>query len=92
MEIDGKIYKNGSDKNASFFLSKSYYSMEAASPDNNSDVAVNNTVSHSSVSFGPNKSIATPDTLQNLEDFMDSDFKRIHSATSIIRHVKTPSL
>ena len=49
--------------------------MEAASPDNNSDVAVNNTVSHSSVSFGPNKSIATPDTSQNLEDFMDSDFK-----------------
>ena len=87
-----KYTRMGQLKMHRFFLSKSYYSMEAASPDNNSDVAVNNTVSHSSVSFGPNKSIATPDTSQNLEDFMDSDFKRIHSATSIIRHVKTPSL
>ena len=39
MEIDGKIYKNGSGKNALFFL-KSYFSLEGASPVKNSDLTV----------------------------------------------------
>ena len=61
MEIDGKIYKTGSGKNASFFI-KNYFSLEAVSPDKISDLIVNNTHSQSSASFAPNKSIATPDT------------------------------
>ena len=40
----------------------------------------------------PNKSISTTDTSKNLENFIDSDFDRIHSATLKIRHVKSPSL
>ena len=56
------------------------------------DLTVNNTHSQSSDSFAPNKSIATPDTSKNLENFIDSGFDRIHSATPIIRHVKTPPL
>ena len=39
MEIDGKIYKNGSGKNALFFL-KNYFSLEGASPVKNSDLTV----------------------------------------------------
>ena len=66
--------------------------MEAVGPDKNSDLTANNTHSQSSVWFPLNKSIATPDTSQNLENFMDSEFDRIHSATPIIRHVKTPLL
>ena len=71
MEIDGKIDKNGSGKSASFFV-KNCFSMEAVSPDKNSDLTVNNTHNQSSVSFSPNKSIANPDTLQNLENFIES--------------------
>ena len=44
MEIDGKIYKNGSGKNASFFV-KNYFSLEDVSPVKNSDLTVNNTYS-----------------------------------------------
>ena len=91
MEIDGKIYKNGSGKNASFYL-RNYFSLETVSPDKILDLAVNNTHSQSSDSFAPNKSIATPGTSKNLENFIDSGFDRIHSATPIIRHVKTPPL
>ena len=66
---------------------------EAVSPDKISDSIVNNTHSQSSDSFAPNKFIAaTPDTSKNLENFIDSDFDRIHSATPIIHHVKAPSL
>ena len=71
MEIDGEINKNGSGKSASFFA-KNCFSMEAVSPDKISDLTVNNTHNQSSVSFSPNKSIATPDTLQNLENFIES--------------------
>ena len=39
MEIDGKIYKNGSGKNALFFV-KNYFSLEGASPVKNSDLTV----------------------------------------------------
>ena len=46
VEIDGKTYKNGSDKNASFFV-KNYISLEAVSPVKNSDLTVNNTHSQS---------------------------------------------
>ena len=42
VEIDGKIYKNGSDKNASFFV-KNCISLEAVSLVKNSDLTVNNT-------------------------------------------------
>ena len=91
MEIDGKIYKNGSGKNASFFVDN-YFSLEAVSPVKNLDLTVDNTHSQSSVSFAPNKSVATPDTSQNLEDAIDSDLGGIHSATPIIHCVKTPSL
>ena len=52
MEIDGKIYKNGSGKNASFFI-KNYFSLEDVSSVKNSDLTVNNTHSQSSVSFSP---------------------------------------
>ena len=91
MEIDGKIYKKGSGKNASFFV-KNYFSSEAVSPEKISDSIVSNTHSQSSDSFAPNKFIATTDTSKNLENFIDSDFDRIHSATPIIRHVRPPSL
>ena len=90
MEIDGKIYKKGSGKNASFFV-KNYFYLEAVSPDKISDPIVNNTHSQSSDSFAHNKSVATPDISQNLENFIDSNFDRIHSAASVIRHVITPS-
>ena len=91
MEIDGKIYKNGSGKNASFFI-KNYFSLEDVSSVKNSDLTVNNTHSQSSVSFSTNKSVITPDTTQNLEDVIDSDFGEVHSATPIIYCVKTLSL
>ena len=91
MEIEGKIYKNVSGKNASFFVDN-YFSLEAVSPVKNLDLTVDNTHSQSSVSFAPNKSVATPDTSQNLEDAIDSDLGGIHSATPIIHCVKTPSL
>ena len=91
MEVDGKIYKNGSGKNALFFV-KNCFSLEAVGPVKNSDLTVNNTHSQSSVSLAPNKSIATPDTSQNLKNFIDSDFDRIHSSTPIIHYVKTQSL
>ena len=91
MEIEDKIYKNGQGKNDSVFV-KNYFSLEAVSPVKNSDLTVNSTHSQSSVSFAPNKSITTPDTSENLENFIDSDFDRIHSATPTICHVKTPSL
>ena len=42
MEIDGKIYKNGSGKNALFFV-KNYFSLEDVSPVKNSNLTVNNT-------------------------------------------------
>ena len=91
MEIDGKIYKNGSGKNASFFV-KNYFSSEDVSPVKNSDLTVNNTHSQSSVSFSTNKSVTTPDNSQNLEDVTDSGFGEVYSATPIIHCVKTPSL
>ena len=91
MEIDSKIYKNGSGKNVSFFV-KNYFSLEDVSPVKNSDLTVNNTHSQSSVSFSTNKSVTTPDNSQNLEDVTDSDFGEVHSATPIIHCVKTPSL
>ena len=75
MEIDGKIYQNGSGKNVLLFLKK-YFSLEAACPVKNSNLTVNNTHSQSSVSFAPNKSIVTPENPQNLESFIDSDFDR----------------
>ena len=37
VELDGKLYKNGSGKNASFFV-KNYFSMKAVSPEKNSDL------------------------------------------------------
>ena len=67
MEIDGKIYKNGSGKNASFFVDN-YLPLEAVSPVKNLDLTVDNTHSHSSLSFASSKSVATPDTSQNLKD------------------------
>ena len=91
MEIDGKIYKNGSGKNASLFV-KNYFSSEDVSPVKNSDLTVNNTHSQSSVSVSTNKSVTTPDTTQNLEDVTDSEFGGVHSATPIIHCVKTPPL
>ena len=91
MEIDSKIYKNGSGKNVSFFV-KNYFSLEDVSPVKNSDLTVNNTHSQSSVSFSTNKSVTTPDNSQNLEDVTDSDFGEVYSATPIIHCVKTPSL
>ena len=42
MEIDGKIYKNGSGKNASFFVNNCF-SLEAVSPVKNLDLTVDNT-------------------------------------------------
>ena len=80
MEIDGKIYKNGSGKNASFFV-KNYFSSEDVSPVKNSDLTVNNTHSQSSVSVSTNKSVTTPDTTQSVEDVTDSEFGGVHSAT-----------
>ena len=91
MEIDSKIYKNGSGKNVSFFV-KNYFSLEDVSPVKNSDLTVNNTHSQSSVSFSTNKSVTTPDNSQNLGDVTDSDFGEVHSTTPIIHCVKTPSL
>ena len=91
MEIDGKIYKNGSGKNASFFVNN-YFPLEAVSPVKNLDLTVDNTHSQSSRSFASSKSVATPDTLQNLKDVIDSDLGGIHSATPIIHCVKTPLL
>ena len=73
------------------FLSKNYFSLEDVSP-KNSDLTVNNAHSQSSVSFSTNKSVTTPDTTQNLEDVIDSHLGGVHSATSIIQCVKTPSL
>ena len=52
IEIDSKIYKKGSCKNASFFV-KNCFSVEAVSPDKNLDLTVNNTYSQSTVSFPP---------------------------------------
>ena len=91
MEIDGKIYKNGSGKNASFFVGN-YFPLEAVSPVKNLDLTVDNTHSQSSLSFASSKSAATPDTSQNLKDAIDSDLGGIHSATPIIHCVKTPLL
>ena len=91
IEIDGKIYKNGSGKNASFFVDN-YFPLEAVSPVKNLDLAVYNTHSQSLLSFASSKSVATPDTSQNLKDAIDSDFGGIHSATPIIHCVKTPLL
>ena len=71
MEIDGEINKNGSGKSASLFV-KNYFSMEAVSPDKNWDLTVNNTHNQSSVSFSRNNSVATPDTLQSLENLIES--------------------
>ena len=88
MEIDGKIYKNGSGKNASFFA-KNYFPLEDVSPVKNSDLTVNNTHSQSSVSVSTNKSVTTPDTTQNLEDVTGSDFGGVHSATPINHCLKT---
>ena len=88
MEIDGKIYKNGSCNNASFF-SKTFFLSKAISLDKNSDLTVNNTHIQSSVSYHPNKSIAIPDTLQNLENFIDCNSDRIRSATLTIHHINT---
>ena len=90
MEIDGKIYKNGSGKNASFSV-KNFFSLEAVNLVQNSDLTVNNTHSQSSVLFAP-KSVATPDTLQNLEDVIDSDLGGVDSANSIIHCIKIPLL
>ena len=73
MEIDGKIYKDGSGKNALFFV-KNYFSLENVSPVKNSDPIINNTHSQSSVSVSTNKSVTTPDTTQSLEDIADSEF------------------
>ena len=71
IEIDGKIYKNGSGKNASFFVNN-YFSMEAVIPDKNSDPILDNTHSQSSVLFSPSKYIPTNDTSHNLETLMES--------------------
>ena len=71
MEIDGEINKNWSGKSATFFV-RNCFSMEAVSSDKNSDLTVNNTHNQSSVSFSPNKSIATPENLQNLQNFIES--------------------
>ena len=90
MEIDGKIYKNASGKNTSFFV-KNYFSLEVVSPVN-SDLTVNNTHSQSLVSFAPNISVATPDSSQNLEDVINNDFAGVHLATPVIYCVKTSSL
>ena len=57
MEIDGKIYKNGPGKNASFSV-KNFFSLEAVNPVQNLDLTVNNTHSQSPVLFAP-KSVAT---------------------------------
>ena len=57
MKIDGKIYKNASGKNTSFFV-KNYFSLEVVSPVN-SDLTVNNTHNQSLASFAPNISAAT---------------------------------
>ena len=84
MEIDGKIYKNGSGKNALFFV-KNDFSLEG-------DLTINHTYSQSSVSVSTNKSVTTPDTTQNLEDVIDSEFGGVHSATPIIHYIKTPLL
>ena len=73
MEIDGKIYKDGSGKNASFFV-KNYFPLENVSPVKNSDPIINNTHIQSSVSVSTNKSVTTPDTTQSLEDIADSEF------------------
>ena len=56
------------------------------------DLTADNTHSQSSVSFAPNKSVATPDISQNLEDAIDSNFGGIHSAIPIIHCVEIPSL
>ena len=53
MEIDGKIYKNGSGKKATFFVDN-YFSLEAVIPVKNSNLTVDNTHSQSSVSFASN--------------------------------------
>ena len=73
MEIDGKIYKNGSGKNALFFV-KNDFSLEG-------DLTINHTYSQSSVSVSTNKSVTTPDTTQSVEDVTDSEFGGVHSAT-----------
>ena len=73
MEIYGKIYKNGSGKNALFFV-KNYFSLEG-------DLTINHTYSQSSVSVSTNKSVTTPDTTQSVEDVTDSEFGGVHSAT-----------
>ena len=66
--------------------------MEAVSTDKYSDLTINNTSSQSSVSFSP-VNLSSPLTiLQNLGNFIDSNFDRIHSTTSIIGYVKTLSL
>ena len=71
IEIDGKIYKNGSGKNASFFVNN-YFSMEAVFPDKNWDLILDNTHSQSSVLFSPGKYMPTSDTSHNLETLMES--------------------
>ena len=91
MEIDGKIYKNGSGKNASFFV-KNHFCLEDVNPVKNSDLTLNNTHIQFSVSVSTNKSVTTPDTTQNLEDVIDSEFGGVHSANPIIHYIKTPPL
>ena len=78
MEIDGEINKNWSGKSVTFFV-RNCFSMEAVSPYKNSDLTVNNTHNQSSVS--PNKSIATPDNLQNLQNFIESNQQSQRSVT-----------
>ena len=91
MEINGKIYKNGSGKNASFFV-KNHFCLEDVNPVKNSDLTLNNTHIQFSVSVCTNKSVTTPDTTQNLEDVIDSEFGGVHSANPIIHYIKTPPL
>ena len=75
MEIDAKIYKNGSGKNALFFV-KNDFSLE-------DDLTINNTHNQSSVSVSTNKSVTIPDNTQSLEDVTDSKFGGVHSTTPI---------
>ena len=78
MEIYGKIYKNWSAKNKSFFVKKDF-SLEAVSPVKNSDRTVNNTHTVVSLQF----------RIIDIKDVIDSDLSEVHSATPIIHCVKT---
>ena len=66
MEIYGKIYKNWSAKNKSFFVKKDF-SLEAVSPVKNSDRTVNNTHTVVNLQFRIQKTSQTVTLVESIQ-------------------------